>query len=159
MPAPKPLPPITARDMQRIMRHVDVSGDCWVWSAQRLKTGYGITSIKMRPCLAHRVLYTWHVGPIPDGLEIDHLCRSRSCVNLAHLEAVSHRVNMLRGDTVVARKAANTHCPHGHPYSGDNLRSTKGGRRCKECAHQRDRGRWPARSAIRSARSKAGKVA
>lgn len=80
---------------------------------------------------AHRFAYELANGPIPDGLEIDHLCRNRKCVNPAHLQAVSHRENMLR--------AAKTHCLNGHPLTGPNvyLRPDGRGRECRECRRRR----------------------
>lgn len=104
--------------------------------------GYGrfVLSSQHRSVLAHRVAYELSIGPIPEGTEIDHLCRNRACCNPAHLEAVPHRVNVLRGDYKAGSKGrgeqqkAKTHCPHGHPYAGDNLVLQKrGGRVCKVC--------------------------
>ena len=79
--------------------------------------------------LAHRVAYELQVGPIPVGLQLDHLCRVRSCVNPAHLEPVTSAENTRRG-----LRAMKTHCPQGHPYAGENLliRPT-GQRRCRTC--------------------------
>jgi hypothetical protein len=74
------------------------------------------------------------VGPIPEGLTIDHLCRVRHCVNPAHLEAVSERVNILRGNGAGARNARKTHCVKGHAFTPDNLyRDYQGYRRCRRC--------------------------
>jgi hypothetical protein len=70
---------------------------CWVWQKSILAVGYGCVRINAKTKYAHRVYYERLVGPIPDGLELDHLCRNRACVNPEHLEAVSHRVNARRG--------------------------------------------------------------
>ena len=79
---------------------------------------------------AHRAAYELFVGPIPSGYEIDHLCRVRDCVNPDHLEAVTRRENLLRGDTFAATHAAKTECPRGHPY--DTI-TAQGARRCSIC--------------------------
>lgn len=83
----------------------------------------------------HRVAYKEFVGPIADEVVLDHLCRNRACVNVAHLEPTTDRVNILRGDTIAARNAAKTHCPQGHPYDEVNtyVRRDGKGRECKAC--------------------------
>jgi hypothetical protein len=118
---------------------------CWLWTASVIPDGYGMINVggrKGRSMLAHRVSYELYKGPIPAGLDIDHLCRVRSCVNPNHLEAVSHSVNVLRGvvpGKVRANCAAITHCPRGHEYTPENtyinpnLRYKK--RRCIICAN------------------------
>jgi hypothetical protein len=85
---------------------------------------------------AHRVAYESVHGPIPPGLVIDHLCRNPACINVEHMEAVSDRVNILRGTSPSAENARKTHCVRGHDLAGDNLRilSTTGERVCKACA-------------------------
>jgi hypothetical protein len=83
-----------------------------------------------------------YVGKIPEGLQIDHLCRVRECANPAHLEAVTCRENLLRGDTVTAHNANKTHCVNGHEYTPENTAITRDGcRRCRIC-HRADSNRW-----------------
>ncbi len=109
---------------------------CWEWTASRIK-GYGQFA-RTRPKLAHRRAYEHLVGPVPEGLELDHLCRNRACVNTNHLEPVTGSENALRGLRPIQLRSK-THCPHGHPYSGSNLYiRTDGARECRICrrAHQ-----------------------
>lgn len=110
---------------------------CWEWTGCITKGergGYGRISIGNRKlALAHRVAYELYVGPIPEGLTLDHLCRVRHCVNPTHLEPVTQRENCLRGESRAARHARQTHCVHGHPLSGDNLYTYPNGRRKRAC--------------------------
>jgi hypothetical protein len=113
---------------------------CWIWLACfSKKTGYGRLGWNGSVTSAHQVSYQLHKGRIPQGLEIDHLCRNRICVNPEHLEAVTHQVNMLRGATVVAAHVAKTNCPKGHPYSAENTEYFRNMRYCKECRRVRQR--------------------
>lgn len=118
---------------------VDPTG-CWVWKSAHngrypkfWDLAYG------GQCFAHRWSYEHFVAPIPDGMEIDHLCRRTMCVNPDHLEAVEHGENMKR------LAATRTHCPSGHPYAGENIQWYRGARRCRQC--DRDAKRAKTRSA------------
>jgi len=82
---------------EKFWSRVDLSRDCWEWSASRNAQGYGQFAMNGKTRSAYRVSYEWLVGGIPDGLEIDHLCRNPSCVNPSHLEAVTHTENVRRG--------------------------------------------------------------
>lgn len=120
----------------RFWSHVDVrdGAECWNWLAAKTSGGYGRFRTPKTHLLAHRVSYELSVGPIADGLQLDHLCRNRSCVNPAHLEPVTPRVNTLRGSSVSAVNAVKTHCNHGHPLSGSNLyQMPDGNRACRAC--------------------------
>ena len=88
----------TPKWFDRFFVKVDANGDCWEWTAYIAPNGYGRFQIHPFVHNAHRLLYEWLVGPVPEGLELDHLCRIRHCVNPDHLEPVPHRVNVLRGD-------------------------------------------------------------
>lgn len=121
--------------MERIMRNVEVDpiSGCWLWTKAR-RSGYATCRYDKRMWYVHRLTYVLAVGPVPDGLELDHLCRVRHCVNPAHLEPVTRRENLRRGDTFAARNAAKTHCPAGHPYDKKNTYiQPNGGRRCRRC--------------------------
>jgi hypothetical protein len=108
---------------------VDKSGECWVWTAANNGSGYGRFWLDGKMQYPHRVAYEMCVGPIPDGLVIDHLCRNRSCVRPDHLEPVTNAENQARG-----AHAMKTHCPQGHPYDEVNTYRTKTGRRmCRAC--------------------------
>lgn len=107
---------------------------CWRWLGKLNTGGYGRFGVCGVIMQAHRFSYELHKGPIPPGLQIDHLCRNRYCVNPEHLEAVSQRENLLRGKTVPAEHAAKTHCPSGHPYDVANTYiAPTGERHCREC--------------------------
>lgn len=104
---------------------VDDSSGCWSWTAGQRRGGYGRyrTGGKGSPSgVSHRWAYEQLVGPVPSGLQLDHLCRNRLCCNPAHLEAVTPRENTLRGMTKAAWNAAKTHCAAGHDYSEQNTR-------------------------------------
>ncbi len=124
---------------------VDEKG-CWLWTGFIEKrgsaAGYGRFQVKTGKCeWAHRVAYVLFKGAIPTGRVIDHLCRTRACVNPAHLEAVTRRQNTLRGVGTSAVNARKTHCPAGHPYDETNTARgrTKGDRRCRICQNEQSK--------------------
>lgn len=113
---------------------------CWEWHAAKNSEGYGRYYFDGKARPAHRLAYEAMRGPIPTGLQIDHLCRNRACVNLDHLEPVSGRVNVLRGEGPAARCARVTLCPQGHPYDEANTYiTTKGKRNCRACTYLQHR--------------------
>jgi hypothetical protein len=116
--------------------------ECWPWVGAITPAGYGHFYWGGRSSSAHRFAYELIVGPIPAGLHVDHLCRNRRCVNPHHLEPVTIRENLLRGETMTARRAAATHCPRGHEYTPLNTyRSKRNQRSCVVCRRAYVRGR------------------
>lgn len=122
-------------------RNVDKTPGCWLWTATQDSHGYGSFSFSAftTTTRAHRIAYMLAVGPIPDGLVLDHLCCNKLCVNPQHLEPVTDRVNILRGTGVTAQNAQKTHCPQGHPYTDENVYSPPGNgyRHCRTCMSER----------------------
>jgi hypothetical protein len=106
---------------------------CWLFLAGRDSKGYGRLRHAGVIAYAHRLSYETFVAPIPDGLTIDHLCRVHCCINPRHLEAVSNRENILRGTSPTARRAAQTHCSHGHVFDEANTGGKRGHRVCRTC--------------------------
>lgn len=124
-------------EWDRFWPKVDASGDCWEWTAGRHTNGYALFR-SANSNLAHRWVWTTLVGPIPEGLNIDHLCRNRICVNPDHLEVVEPAVNTMRGTGLMAMNARKTHCKRGHEFIQANIRPTaKGGRSCLTCAREK----------------------
>lgn len=120
---------------------------CREWAGYVNANGYG----KSAGVLAHRAAYEAAYGPIPQALQIDHVCRNRKCVEPTHLEAVTARENLLRGETLTAKNAAVTACPQGHPYDEANTHYHRGARRCRTCRanyHTRRRAKRRAERAL-----------
>jgi len=121
--------------VDRIEVRLDRTGDCWLWSGGTNGRGYGVIGIKtgegrkIRMRYIHRLMYERHVGSIPDGMEIDHLCLVRNCGNPAHLEVVTHAENCRRYFSTI------THCPRGHEYTADNthINPSNNKRHCRTC--------------------------
>lgn len=124
---------ISLRFWDRVIKDND---GCWLWMGA-LNHGYGrfvVGGRSGKSMMAHRFSYEEKKGVIPDGLQLDHLCRNRKCVNPDHLEAVTQKENILRGISPSAQQARRKNCIRGHPFSGDNLYITPSGKRqCKEC--------------------------
>lgn len=122
---------------------------CWLWIGAGTGAGYGGVFFHGKNHRAHRVFYSVLVGEIPDGLELDHICRERSCVNPTHLEAVTRSENTKRGigpAMAAKRQMSITHCPNGHEYTPQNtsMRAPSefhpnGFRECRECISVRNK--------------------
>lgn len=110
---------------------------CWPWLGSLNNKGYGIFGSTK---YAHRAVYVHVFGEIPDGLELDHLCRNPICVNPLHLEAVTHKENMRRGFNPWGINARKTHCVNGHELTEGNVynRKDKEARQCRQCKRRRD---------------------
>ena len=127
-------------DGERFEEKISRTEECWNWAATQNGRGYGFFSINGRYVQAHRYAYELYVGPIPDGLTIDHLCRNTICVNPSHLEPVTQGENTRRGMIATGRGIAVTACPQGHQYTPENTYiEPKGSRSCRECRRERTR--------------------
>ena len=137
------MPPGMRSLRERVFAKLEIQPDgCVLWTGSLMPSGYGQVGRGRRGeglATVHRLMYEWFVGPIPDGMEMDHLCRNRACAAPAHLVAVTRRENLLRGETLTAAHAAKTHCPAGHPYDEANTYRRPGynGRTCRTCRHER----------------------
>jgi hypothetical protein len=123
--------------MVRFWRNV-VKGDnesCWNWVGRKDKDGYGRFAFKPKHYLAHKFLYERTKGKVPLGLELDHLCFNRACVNLKHLEPTTGRQNILRGSSPSAVNSRRTKCKNGHPFDLFNtyIATREDGRHRRQC--------------------------
>jgi hypothetical protein len=137
--------------LQRLISKISVDAEtgCWLWTATKSIGGYGRFyegGSHGRTLSAHRAAYELLVGPIPEGMTLDHVrergCVHRHCVNPKHLEPVTLRENLMRGDTPAAINAAKTKCIHGHDFTVENTYVYADGRRtCRTCIRDRSRER------------------
>lgn len=122
--------PLTVESLRRFFAKIEPSPECWVWEGSKSSPGYGHFGLDNKTPASHRVAYEWFVGPIPEGLQLDHLCRNPSCVNPAHLEPVTPKENVQRGLAGRLR----THCKHGHKFTHANtVVDYRGHRNCLAC--------------------------
>jgi hypothetical protein len=120
---------------------INEEAGCWVWDAYTDPRGYGRYTVSKadRSALAYRVAWVAVHGAVPEGMELDHLCRNPSCVNPAHLEPVTHQENCQRGaigETTRTRMLARTHCARGHEWTPENTRQTPRQRKCRTCIRE-----------------------
>ena len=141
-----PIPELTERQQTNFWAKVQPTGFCWDWIARTTKDGYGLFHVDRfgHTRVAHRIAYTLLVGEIPEGLELDHLCRNKACVNPDHLEPVTQQVNRDRvpfvnlpgglPPWVVSGKNVTGFCKHGHEYTDENTYVYPDGRtECRTC--------------------------
>lgn len=121
--------------IQNILSRIEINpglNSCWEWQGALNPKGYAHVCWKGLPTQGHRACYILFRGEIPEGKEIDHLCGNRSCIHPWHMEAVDHRVNILRGNTLAAKQLKQRHCKRGH--SLEDAISRRGNRReCRTC--------------------------
>jgi hypothetical protein len=134
----------------RLVAYSDRSGDCWLWLGSLTRDGYGRTHVAGVDRLAHVVAYELHVGPVPEGLVLDHTCRVRRCINPAHLEPVPVAVNTARGDAPSAVTHRSRVCRLGHPIPD--------GGRCKVC-HAAAQRAWYERKKAAASPARRGRAA
>lgn len=121
---------VTSRLISKL--EINKKTGCWEWRATISLKGYGQIRYKNNTIHAHRLSYIIFIGPLTPGLELDHLCRNKKCVNPYHLEEVTHQENCKRGDAGKYNKIK-THCPQGHEYTKENTIIDRGSRLCREC--------------------------
>ncbi len=137
-----------AKTLERFWSKIEINQEteCWEWIGAHQARGYGMFNVSyIKTKRAHRIAYEHYIGPIPDGLEIDHLCRNHCCVNPEHLEPVTHLENTQRGiagEVTTARQRSKTHCPYGHEYTMDNIYWEDGKRHCRSCQLTRSKKIW-----------------
>lgn len=136
-----PAEPSRRLDVDHLTRYAVDDNGCWIWQGPLNAYGYGQFPLGRRnhKAQAHRAFYEHHRGPIPSGLELDHLCRVRACVNPDHLEPVTHAENLRRGAGIGSQNRNKTHCQRGHPFTPENTIHYAQGpnkvpsRRCRTC--------------------------
>lgn len=137
------------KDKLRFLSKIEKTEDCWNWKGSMTPYGYGTFGLKGKNIRAHRLSYEHFIGKmIPVGLQIDHLCKNRKCVNPNHLEVVTLIENVRRGDSFSSKNRGATHCVNGHAFTGKNVFTIthksgrdegKSERACRECRRIRER--------------------
>jgi HNH endonuclease len=131
-------------ESERFWSKVEASGVCLEWTAGRNQDGYGNFQLSDTgaPVAAHVWAYEHLIGPVPIGMELDHLCRNRGCVDPSHTQPVPHRINVLRGIGLAAQNACKTHCIRKHEFTPENTYQERNGeqfrRVCRTCRRARD---------------------
>lgn len=148
---------LSLQELTRIFSKITVNPftQCWEWTGERIRDGYGRWRFRGRKELIHRILYAWTTEPLRRGHgggipELDHvICDNRGCANPAHVRLGSHRANALRSGGISAINAAKTHCLRGHELPVKGNRRCDGGRYCKVCASEYGKKRWAEKRAAK----------
>ena len=127
----------------RFWRHVDDSGNCWEWKGTKDRKGYGQFTVNKKHFFAHRWAYEALVGPIAEGMVVDHLCRNRACCNPSHMEIVTPVENVKRGEGITAQNSRKDKCQCGQPYFIAHRKDGRSYRYCRACKNEYQR-RWRA---------------
>lgn len=128
---------MTGDVLDRLFRKFDLADDgCWLYRGYLTDGGYSQIKVQGRAVGRHTVSYELFVGPVPDDLELDHLCRQRACFNPRHLEPVTRAENLRRSDAWAGVNSRKTHCPQSHPYDGVNSAGARICRTCQRRAHR-----------------------
>ena len=126
--------------IERFLSKINVvDSGCWEWSKPICPNGYANFGINYRKMYAHRFIYEYYTGQLDPNLTIDHLCRNRKCVNPEHLEQVTMKENILRGQSPSALCAVKTHCLRGHEFTKENTLLIQNRRQCRKCCRIRCR--------------------
>jgi len=123
---------------EKILKYIPMedTGDCWEWTGSKTPPGYGYIIHNGTHIYGHRFIYELMIDKIPDKYDIDHLCRNTSCCNPFHLEAVTHRENVLRGNGLAAKNARKENCAKGHIFTAKIRGDGRSYRICMECNRQ-----------------------
>jgi hypothetical protein len=125
---------------ERFWARVQRGDGCWLWTGARRSNGYGTYSVgRGRTTTAHRVAFVLSGGTIPDGYQVDHLCKNPQCVRPDHLEAVTPKENNRRSESPTARNARKVECVNGHPLTPENVQLVAKGRHCRLCRNENNR--------------------
>lgn len=148
-----PVPDTRPGHASRVFAQIDFSGDCWEWTGQLNNSGYGIAPAGGkggRSQGAHRAVWRLLVGEIPDGLQYDHLCRNKKCVNPDHGEIVAASENSRRSYNMAGRHARQETCPKGHDYDSVYTHPVTGRqwRECRTCQRENALARYYANKAV-----------
>lgn len=134
---------MTITQDMRMLDKVLIGDDCWEWTASHDLDGYGVAWYNNKQQGAHRVLWQMFMGPVKDGMQLDHLCRNTGCVKFTHLEEVTLQENNLRSNSISGMNSRKTHCLNDHEFTSSNtyIHPKRGTRHCRACQKARQQER------------------